>query len=73
MAKETVKRLSCLHCGSPFEAYPPDDFHLFASLKAEEVSNPVKMIYRCQAKGCGNENILYWGSRRGKGYSGSVF
>ncbi len=25
--KEVVKRFSCLNCGAPFDAYPPDDRH----------------------------------------------
>lgn len=70
---EAVKKLGCLYCGAPFEAYPPDDFHIIASLKSEGANNPVKMVYKCQAKGCGSENIIYWCSPKGKVYSGSVF
>jgi len=62
------KRFSCVKCGSSFIAYPPDDFHVYASIKESEIDEPVKMEYRC--KDCGNINILYWGYQ--KGYFGVV-
>jgi hypothetical protein len=62
--KETGRKFSCIHCGEPYEAYPPDGFHLLASLKQEDVNDPIKMTFICRAKGCGKENIIYWGKIR---------
>jgi rubredoxin len=57
--KEKVKRFSCVKCGSPFDAHPPDDLHNTASLKEADVEDPIKVEYRC--KDCGNINVIYWG------------
>jgi hypothetical protein len=54
-------KFSCIYCGAPYEAYPPDSIHDMASLKPEDVGDPQKMIYKCQNKDCGKENIIYWG------------
>lgn len=53
------KKFSCLHCGSTFIAYPPDDYHQIASIKENEVGDPIKVEYRC--KDCNKTNVLYWG------------
>jgi len=53
------KKFSCLKCGAPFISYPPDDIHDTASLKQDEVKDPIKIEYRCEK--CGNINVLYWG------------
>jgi len=60
--KEEVKQFSCLHCGVPYTAIPPDDFHPYASVKADDVDDPLKMTYRCKA--CGKDNTIYWGSQK---------
>lgn len=60
--KEEGKRFSCLKCGSSYLAYPPDDFHAYASVKADDIDDPIKMTYRC--KDCNNDNVIYWGYRK---------
>ena len=55
------KTFSCLKCGRPFPAYPPDDLHPTASLNKEDLENTVEMKYKCD---CGNEITLYWGRRK---------
>lgn len=65
MVKDTRgKSFSCLKCGTLFIGYPPDDFHRIASLKPSEVDDPIRMEYKCKEEGCGNTNVLYWGSQK---------
>ena len=63
-----AKRFSCIHCGTPFEVYPPDDEHPRASLdkpSLSEVEGTIKeMTYDCQNKDCLKPTTLYWYSRR---------
>jgi len=63
-----AKKFSCIHCGTPFEVYPPDDEHPTASLdkpKESEVSGNIKeMTYDCQNKDCLKPTTLYWFRRR---------
>jgi DNA-directed RNA polymerase subunit RPC12/RpoP len=58
--KEVAKRFSCLKCGTPFEAYPPDDRHGSATRNEKEYEDHTKVDYRC--KECGNINTMYWGN-----------
>jgi len=37
-----------MKCGETFEAHPPDDFHQVASIKPDEVGDPIKVEYRCK-------------------------
>jgi hypothetical protein len=60
--EDAGKKFSCICCGEPYLAYPPDSFHVFASVKSEDVADPIKMTYKCRAKDCGKENILFWGT-----------
>jgi len=57
-----IKRFSCTECGTPFEAYPPDDLHPTASLESpkEAEGNVVKMTYDCQNPDCRHPTVLYW-------------
>jgi len=59
MVKEKVKKFSCLNCGTPFEAYPPDDLHDKATRKKGFYKDNIKVNYIC--KKCKNVNTLYWG------------
>ena len=56
--KEEVKKYSCLKCGTPFDAYPPDDHHTFASRDPNQYKDNIKVTYIC--KECKNENVIYW-------------
>lgn len=60
--REEVKKFSCLHCGAPYITNPPDDFHYYASVKEDDVEDPIKVTYRCEK--CGKDNTLYWGSQK---------
>ena len=62
MVKNTMKKFSCLNCGAPFDAYPPDDIHNTASLRITNVNEPKKIKYKCEQ--CNRENIIYWGRRK---------
>ena len=57
-----VKRLSCVNCGIPFEVYPPDDNHPYASLeKPNEASGSIiEMNYDCENQSCMHPTTLYW-------------
>jgi hypothetical protein len=59
-----AKKFSCVHCGTPFEVYPPDDEHPRASLekpKASEVAGSIiEMTYDCKNKNCLKPTTLYW-------------
>ena len=57
--KETLKRFSCLKCGTPFEVYPPDDLHDIATRKETDFKDNIKVDYKCNA--CGNINTIFWG------------
>ncbi len=59
MAKQEVKKYSCLHCGNPFDAYPPDSRHTWASRDSNHYEHSIKVTYICEK--CKNENIIYWG------------
>ena len=51
---------SCIHCGTPFEVYPPDDEHPIASLeKPKEAAGTIKeMTVDCIR--CLQPTTLYW-------------
>jgi len=57
--KEVLKRFSCLKCGTPFDAYPPDDRHDTATRNEKDYEDNIKVDYRC--KECGHINTIYWG------------
>jgi rubredoxin len=57
--KENVKRFSCLKCGTPYDAYPPDDRHNIATVNEKDYEDHIKVDYRCEK--CGNINTIYWG------------
>ena len=57
--KQKVKIYSCIHCGSQFEAYPPDDRHNIATRNESDYEDHIKVNYRC--KDCGKDNIMFWG------------
>jgi rubredoxin len=57
--KEAVKKFSCLKCGSPFDAYPPDDRHNVATRNEKDFKDNIKVDYVC--KDCRNTNTIYWG------------
>jgi DNA-directed RNA polymerase subunit RPC12/RpoP len=59
MVREEVKKYSCLNCGTPFDAYPPDDLHRWASRDPNHYKDNIKVTYLC--KECKNENVIYWG------------
>lgn len=59
LVKEKVKKFSCLNCGNPFDAYPPDDSHDTASRNEGEYEDKIKVNYIC--KECKNVNTIYWG------------
>ena len=61
--KKWVRRFSCVHCGTPFEVYPPDMNHTRASLedpKNEASGTVIKMTYDCKNKNCLKPTTLYW-------------
>jgi hypothetical protein len=49
------KIFSCKDCGKPFDAYPPDDAHVNASL--EQTQNAIPRTYKCAEN---HENTIYW-------------
>jgi len=57
-----VRRFSCIHCGSPFEVYPPDDDHPRASLEKpkEAAGGIIEMTYDCKNNDCLKPTTLYW-------------
>ena len=59
--KETVKKFSCLYCGTPFDAYPPDDRHYKASRNKKDYKDFIQVDYKCRGEVCGKINTIYWG------------
>jgi hypothetical protein len=61
-----AKMFSCIHCGTPFPAYPPDDEHPVASLEKpqEAAGSIVEMTHDCQNRQCGKPATLYWFRRK---------
>jgi len=56
-----AKNFSCKNCGTLFYAYPPDDYHNFASRLRYDVqsgSTWIEIPYDCSH--CPHQNILYW-------------
>jgi hypothetical protein len=66
MSKE--KRFSCVHCGTPFKVYPPDDDHPLAYIEKPEDSKVsgsiIKMAYVCEKEHCHQPTTLYWYRRK---------
>lgn len=60
--KEVAKTYSCLKCGAPFVAYPPDDRHTTATRNEKDFEGHIKVDYRCKERGCDNTNTIYWGN-----------
>jgi len=54
--KEVKKQFSCIHCGSKFDVFTPDDVHTIASRIENDSS--IKVDFKC--KSCGNINTIYW-------------
>ena len=59
MVGKKVKKFSCLKCGTPFDAYPPDDRHDIATRNEKDYEDHIKVDYRC--KECSTINTIYWG------------
>ena len=57
--KLKYKNFSCTKCGVPYEAPPPDDKHIIATLVKEEAKKD-HIIVKYICKNCGNTNIMYW-------------
>jgi len=57
-----AKKFSCIHCGTPFEVYPPDDRHSRASLEKpkEAQGSIIPMTYDGKNKACMKPTTLYW-------------
>jgi len=62
MSKDSRKRVfSCPECGNPYEAYPPDDLHIRASLDEpsnKDATSVKKIIHDCLK--CSTPITLYW-------------
>ena len=52
------KTFSCLKCGTPFDAYPPDEVYTIA--RREESKDAIKIEYKCKRPGCRHKNAIYW-------------
>jgi hypothetical protein len=63
-----AKKFSCVHCGTPFEAYPPDDEYPVASSEKPEASElagiVIEKIHDC--KNCLQPTTLYWYKKKKK-------
>ena len=59
-----VKIFSCVQCGHPYEAYPPDDSHRIGTLEKpnpEDVKGTViEVTHDCENPGCHHPTTLYW-------------
>ena len=53
------RKFSCTKCGVPYEAHPPDDNHIIATMAKEEAKKDY-IIVKNICKNCGNTNIIYW-------------
>jgi hypothetical protein len=59
IAEGGLRRFSCTNCGTPLEAYPPDEEHRMATRTPDKYADSVKVEHRCGQ--CGHANIIYWG------------
>ena len=59
-SEKGAKLFSCLVCGEPFEAFPPDDQHNIGS--REPSINSIPITYTCVNR---HKNTIYWLSTRG--------
>ncbi len=55
----SVKEFGCVHCGDPFDTYPPDDVHNVATRDKDEYEDHIQIDYKC--KNCETVNTIYWG------------
>jgi len=59
MVKNNQARdFACLNCGTPYKAYPPDDYHNEASLKPCSEGDSIEVGYECEH--CNNRNKIHW-------------
>ena len=55
---KTAKKFSCLVCGEPFEASPPDDVHTIGK-REPQMEDSIMVKYHCVNR---HENKIYWES-----------
>lgn len=60
-SKTSIKKYSCIHCGSPFDAYPPDDIHVIATRDEIKSKDVIKVDHKCV--NCNELNTIYWKKR----------
>jgi len=54
------KTFSCTNCGTPFDAYPPDDVRTVATRSQDDYKDNIRIDYRCEK--CKSVNQIYWGT-----------
>ncbi|MEO9277481.1 MAG: hypothetical protein ABI340_06865 [Nitrososphaera sp.] len=58
MVNTQPRDFACLNCGTPYKAYPPDDYHNEASLTPCPKGDSIEVGYECQ--NCNNKNKIHW-------------
>jgi len=58
----SIRKFSCLGCGRPFDAHPPDDVHTVADRDHHGfIVDCVRVNHLCQNTDCKErENPIYW-------------
>ena len=68
------RNFSCVNCGTPYEAYPPNDENNIAKQTPCDRGDSIEIKYECD--NCNHINSIYWDKRhasirvtKAKGYS----
>ena len=52
------RKFSCINCGHPYDAYPPNDvFHIAQNKQCNE-NDCIEIKYECD--NCNNKNTIFW-------------
>lgn len=70
MTNTQPRDFACLNCGTPYKAYPPDDYHNEASLTSCPKGDSIEVGYECQ--NCNNKNKIHWDTPHAVIVGGSI-
>jgi len=58
MNNDSLRKFACVNCGTPYEAYPPNDLYNIALPNGCEEGDSIRIKYDCE--NCHQPNSIYW-------------